>query len=99
MVHPEMMRRGGTPIGAVTLRNLSPNVVKIIRQRAAERKTSINKVVAGVLEEGLGLSGGRREPVVHHDLDHLFGSWSRKEADAFDRELARQRIIEPELWK
>jgi hypothetical protein len=36
---------------------------------------------------------------LHTDLDDLAGSWSRDEADAFDRALAEQRAIDPELWK
>ena len=88
----------GVAMGVVTLRNLSPEAVRLIRRKAAEGKTSINKVVTGLLEDGLGLAGGRRK-VVHHDLDHLFGRWSAKEARAFDRELARQRRIDRDLWR
>ena len=85
-------------MSAVTLRNLSPEVLKIIRRRAMEGKTSINKVVAGVLEEGLGLTGRRRN-VVHHDLDHVIGSWTRQQADQFERTLTAQRQIDRDLWK
>ena len=86
-------------MSAVTLRNLSPEVVRIIRKRATERKTSINKVVAGILEEGLGLAGSGDRPAVHHDLDHFAGRWTKKEADAINRDLAGQRHIDPELWR
>jgi len=85
-------------MGVVTLRNLSPEVVKVIRRMAAERKTSLNKVVAGILEDGLGLAGNRRG-IVHRDLDHLAGRWSAKEARVFDRELARQRRIDRAMWR
>ena len=86
-------------MGVVTLRNLSPEAIRIIRRRATDRKTSINKVVAGIVEEGLGLAktGPRRK--VYHDLDHLFGVVSKAEGEAFDRALAEQRRIDPELWR
>lgn len=85
-------------MSAITLRNLSPEVLKIIRRRAMEGKTSINKVVVGVLEECLGLTGHRRN-VVHHDLDHVIGSWTRQQADQFERTLTAQRQIDRDLWK
>ena len=34
-----------------------------------------------------------------HDLDHLAGTWSRKEAAAFESALREQRKIDPELWR
>ncbi|HSR69279.1 MAG TPA: hypothetical protein VLU25_15185 [Acidobacteriota bacterium] len=32
-------------------------------------------------------------------LEELAGTWSREEAEAFDRELEAQRTIDPEIWK
>ena len=32
----------------------------------------------------------------HHDFDHLAGSWSIEEADAFDAELSLLRTVDPE---
>lgn len=40
----------------------------------------------------------RPENTVHHDLDHLKGTWSAEEADAFDAELAAQRTVDPDMW-
>ena len=37
------------------------------------------------------------EAQLHHDLDHLAGTWSDEEAAEFDAALAEQRKIEPEL--
>jgi plasmid stability protein len=83
---------------AVTLRNLPPSVERTIRRRAKEKGVSVNKVVIGLLQEHLGES--EKRPVRrYHDLDDLAGSWSKKEAEAFDRALAKQRAIDPEVWK
>ena len=38
------------------------------------------------------------EPRTHHDLDALAGGWSAEEAEEFERALAEQRRIEPEIW-
>ena len=42
---------------------------------------------------------GKDEATTYHDLDHLAGSWSEQEAAEFDRALAEQRRIDPELWE
>lgn len=85
-------------MNAITLRNLPPEVAMRIRRRAAERKISLNKAVASLLEEGGGHDSASSRGVVHDDLDHLIGCWSKREADAFDRALADMRRIDPDLW-
>ncbi len=55
----------------------------------------MNKTVIRLLELATGLAGRKRR---HHDLDHLAGRWSAEEARTFERELARHRRIDPELW-
>ncbi len=78
---------------ALTLRNLPPDLSRIIRQKAAENRTSLNKVVIQLLEEATGLSQGKKKEHLYHDLDALAGSWTHEEAAAFLKELARQRRI------
>ncbi|HXU47056.1 MAG TPA: hypothetical protein VN783_16120 [Thermoanaerobaculia bacterium] len=36
-------------------------------------------------------------PELHLDVDHLAGTWSAEEANAFDRALAEQREIDAEI--
>jgi len=79
----------------ITLRNLPPRVAQAIRKKAAAEKTSLNKAVIGLLE----VSTGHGKPEKKRDLSWLAGSWSKEEADAFDRALAEQRHIDPEMWK
>jgi hypothetical protein len=51
-----------------------------------------------MLEEAAGQhTSTRRE--LHHDLDHLAGTWSDEEAAAFDAALIEQRRVDPELWE
>lgn len=84
---------------AITLRNLPPEVAKTIHQRAKQKKTSVNKAVISLLEESLGKKTQKKEKVRYHDLDHLAGSWTKEEAEEFEKLIAEQRTIEPELWK
>ena len=80
----------------VTLRNVPPDLADRLEQEATTSGTSMNKTVIRLLERATGLARRRRR---HHDLDHLAGSWKAGEAREFERELARQRRIDPELWE
>lgn len=83
---------------SITLRNLPPDLVRKIQQTAQEQRTSANRAVIRLLEEKTG-SGRAKGKTEYHDLDALAGSWSKSEAKAFDRALARQRAIDEDLWK
>jgi plasmid stability protein len=87
----------GGAMKAVTLRNLPPQLDRTIRERAKKKGVSVNKVVIGLLQEHLGESE-RKMVRQYHDLDELAGSWSKQEAEAFDRALAKQRGIDLEMW-
>jgi regulator of PEP synthase PpsR (kinase-PPPase family) len=82
---------------AVTLRNIRPELARVIRRRATQKGISINKAVISLLEESLGLQQ-KRSVRTHHDLDELAGAWTKKDAAVFDKSLAHQRRIESEIW-
>lgn len=82
----------------ITVRNVPPHVAKAVKERAKRDRTSLNGAVIRLLEERLG----EPEPstsAIHHDLDFLFDTWTKEEADEFDRDLGEQRRVEPKLWK
>ena len=85
-------------MGAITVRNLMPEVARAVREKARREKLSLNKAVVKLLEEATGV-GGRKTRVFHHDLDRVFGSWTDREANAFDKALRAQRQIDPEMWR
>jgi plasmid stability protein len=84
---------------SITLRNLPPEVARTVQQRAKQKKTSVNKAVIELLEESAGSKGKKKAPVRYHDLDHLVGTWTKEEADAFDKIVKSFRTIDPDLWK
>lgn len=55
-------------------------------------KLSLNKAVVKLLEEATGAEPGKK--VIHHDLDHLAGTWSKKRYDDFMDALRDQRKLE-----
>lgn len=82
---------------ALTLRHMKPELARVIERKALETGTSLSGAVLTLLEQVAGLTKRRRDR--HHDLDHLAGSWSKEQSLAFEKTLAQQRRIDPELWK
>lgn len=82
---------------AITLRNIPPELARVIQHRAHEQRSSINRTVIRILEEALGVMK-KKEKAEYHDLDWLAGAWSKERAEEFEKSLAEQRQIEPELW-
>ena len=82
---------------AITLRNIPLKLQEAIRKRAGKEGLSLNRTVLRMLEEAFGERTTSRVEL-HHDLDHLAGTWSDQEATDFETALAKQRRIDPELW-
>jgi len=74
-------------------------LARAIDRRARKMRASLNKAVIRLLEEATGLAAPDKEPVRHHDLDPLAGSWSPEEADVFDRSLEELRAVDGEVWR
>jgi hypothetical protein len=77
-----------------TVRAVPAAVNRALRQKARERKVSLNQILLEALTREAGVS---TEPRLHHDLDELFGSWV--DDPAVDRALAEQRRVDPKDWK
>jgi hypothetical protein len=82
----------------ITVRNLPPAVARAVREKARKEKLSLNKAVVRLLEEATGVERPSGK-VVHHDLDHLAGSWTEAEYRRVSAALREQRKIDPEMWR
>lgn len=78
----------------ITIRKLPKRVDAELRKKAVRDGVSMNSAAIEVMKRGLGLAD---EPVRHHDLDFLAGTWI--EDRKFDEAIEAQRRIEPEMWK
>ncbi len=77
-----------------TLRNVPERVDAQLRETAAVYGVSLNTAAIQALARALGIEG---EPVIHHDLDDLAGTWV---ADPeCERALAEMDRVEPDLWR
>jgi hypothetical protein len=74
-----------------TIRGIPPEVDRVLRQKAARRKQSLNRVI---LEElTVAAIGGNRRA----DFSDIVGRWTPD--PAFDEILAAQRRIDWDRWK
>jgi hypothetical protein len=80
---------------AITLRDVPEPVAQSIEQRARLTGKSLNRTVIEMLEETVARNNDGSFP----ELDQLFGSWSKEEADEFDAILKEMRQIDPEVWE
>ncbi len=77
-----------------TIRSIPDQVDRILKKRARDSRKSFNQVVLEALAAG---TGETLKP--KRDLSEVIGSLSKKEAETIDDEVARQRSIDPELWR
>ena len=82
----------------LTIRQLGARLRAALEREAERRGQSLNKTVLALLAERLGLADSAAA-VEHTDLDELAGTWSKTEADAFDRALRDQRPVDAKLWR
>lgn len=85
---------------AITLRNIPTELAQRIEAEASRTGASLNATVLRLLHEALlpGTAGGGAKRA-YHDLDHLAGTWSKEEADEFDRYLVESRGLDQELTR
>ena len=77
------------------LRGIPEEVMAVLKKEAKRLHTSINAVALKMIERGLGISS---EKVRYHDLDHLAGSWSRADEQAFREGTEPFQKIDEDLW-
>lgn len=77
-----------------TIRKVPNAVDAALRRRAQEQGKSLNEVAIEALVRGAGVSGERRR---QRDVRDIAGTWANDRA--FDRALADQDAIDPELWR
>lgn len=83
----------------ITVRGVDAETKRRLEEMAAERHESLNRVVLAAIREYAGSSPRVAKAKRYHDLDHLFGVWTREETEAFERELVRMRAVDKDMWQ
>lgn len=77
-----------------TIRNVPEPVDAALRRMARQRGKSLNQVAVEALVRGAGLDEQR---VRQRDLSNIAGTW--KKDHAFEKAIASQDTVDPELWR
>ena len=84
----------------LTVRGFDDELSAAIQRLAKREGISLNQAVLRLLRKGAGLADdGAGRATVGSSLDHLFGSWTKAEADELDAALKEFDRIDEEMWK
>ena len=84
----------------ITLRGIPVDIERMIKREADRKGLSLNKAFISLLEKTTGTKEkAQKRKSLHHDLDHLCGIWTKREADEFIKNVELQRTIDEDLWK
>lgn len=83
----------------LTVRGVDKKLHQMLQQEAQKQGMSINKYVLYILRERHNLQEKEKPRYeLHHDLDHLAGTWDENDQKEFEHELKTQREIDGDLW-
>jgi len=81
----------------ITVRGLSSEMERALRERSRREGVSLNKAALALLREGLGL--GERKRKKQRDLSSIVGEWDEQQAEEFDEHVEVFESIDEELWR
>jgi plasmid stability protein len=79
-----------------TLRNIPKRVDQALRKKAKSQGRSLNDVAVEALAIATGMATSEK-PVKRRDLSDIAGTWV--EDPEFDKIIAEQDQIDPEMWR
>jgi plasmid stability protein len=83
----------------ITIRGVDSVLADKLKKTAKRKTRSVNQFMLDMLKKNLGLEKEKKFTKVYHDLDHLFGKWSKEEFDAIQSKIDSERKIDKELWE
>lgn len=85
-------------MGAMTIRGLDDITIKALKEKARYEGTSINAALLKILRKELGVEK-KKHSVVYKDLDHLAGTWDKKDYVEFQKNIRDFEKIDENMWK
>lgn len=82
---------------SITLHNIDPVISQKLVEKANRDGLSLNKTAQKLLGDALGVSKVKTKK--KRDLSWLYGSWTKKEAEEFDKATEVFERIDPDDWK
>lgn len=82
----------------LSLRGLAPDALAELKQRAEKQNASVNALILGLIDQGLGRRSAKPSTRRHDDLDALAGSWQAADLAAFEQAIAPFETVDPAIW-
>jgi len=82
---------------SITVHGIDKETEKLIKKRAKSEKTSVNKIVKGLLAKALGTDKDKQDN--REEFLDLFGIWTENDERSFFEAIKDLEHILPEDWK
>lgn len=83
----------------ITIHNLPESLERKLRDQAKRKKQSINQTVKDLIEAGLSPSYSALRREQNRELfKKFFGTWTKEEAEAFDKAVECFNVINADDW-
>jgi plasmid stability protein len=86
-------------MATMSIRGLDDKALARLKQRAEREGSSVNSLVVQILQDDGGAKAKVPSLRRHRDLDALAGTWTERDANAFERATAPFSKVDPTLWK
>ena len=91
-------------MSSITLHKLDSRLESLIRQKAADKKWSLNKTIQHELLNKFGFvdrTQTKQEKILDRTerYKEFFGMWTKEEAEEFEKNTACFSVIDPNDWK
>ncbi|MBN1410919.1 MAG: hypothetical protein JW969_08740 [Spirochaetales bacterium] len=84
-------------MSSITIHNLDGDLEMSLRRKAQENHESLNKTIQKLLRQSLGLS--KKSDDCKDDFRDLFGKWSKKDLQDFEKAVKDFEQIDEQDWK
>lgn len=86
-------------MGSLSIRGVDEELASLLKEAASLEHKSVNQFVLDTIKKQVGLKKEKRFTQDWHDLDTLFGKWSKEEFESIQGKIDNERQIDEELWK
>ena len=83
----------------ITVRGLDETLIQKLKDTASKESKSVNQLILDTIRSHMGLNKVKKYTLVHHDIDHLFGKWSKEEFESIQNKIDSERVIDEEIWR
>jgi hypothetical protein len=82
----------------ISIRSVDKETAALLKRAAKQQGISLNRHVLQVLRQSVGRDP-QKPGTAHDDLDHLAGTWTRKQGSSFERATAAFSEVDETLWR